>query len=202
MSRLEGGPGSRPPGAGGVIAEYRIRPATAGDTRSFLELFALVVAEGRYIRTDVMRRSPRFYRKRLASAWTKDEAFARFGGRMEAHDTIDAELGSWCANRDADDVATLLSDAGVPAQVVVPAAYSVENAQLRHRRLFEDEDHPVTGHHPIPGLPFRFSHVDRWARRPSPTIGQHNDEVLGEVATAEELSQLRAAGVIGEGLAR
>src|SRR5205823_13552612 len=45
-----------------------------------------------------------------APAWTKDEALARFGGRMEAHDSIDAELESWCANRDADDVATLLSD--------------------------------------------------------------------------------------------
>jgi len=57
-----------------VIAEYRIRPAATADTRSFLELFALVVAEGRYIRTDAMRRSRRFYRQRLAAAWTRDEA--------------------------------------------------------------------------------------------------------------------------------
>jgi crotonobetainyl-CoA:carnitine CoA-transferase CaiB-like acyl-CoA transferase len=133
-------------------------------------------------------------------AWAKPEALARLGGRVEAHDIIDAELSSWCADRDADEVASLLSRAGVPAEVVTNAALALDNPQLQHRRLFEDEDHPVTGTHPIPGLPFRFSRVERWSRRPSPTIGQHNDEVLGEVASPEELEQLRAKGVIGEGL--
>ncbi len=133
--------------------------------------------------------------------WSKDEHLAALAGRQAAHDRIDAELASWCAEQDADDVARLLSDAGVPAEVVVPAVDVVHNPQLQHRRLFEDEDHPVTGRHPIPGLPFRFSRVERWVHGPSPTIGQHNDEVLGEVATSEELQALREAGVIGEGLA-
>jgi crotonobetainyl-CoA:carnitine CoA-transferase CaiB-like acyl-CoA transferase len=120
--------------------------------------------------------------------------------RVAAHDAIDAELGKWFADRDADEAADLLSAAGVAAEAVLPATRILDNPQIRHRRLYEDEDHPVTGTHAIPGLPFRFTHVDRWARRPSPTIGEHNDEVLGEVATSEELDQLRAAGVIGEGL--
>jgi crotonobetainyl-CoA:carnitine CoA-transferase CaiB-like acyl-CoA transferase len=84
---------------------------------------------------------------------------------------------------------------------VLPAKDILENPQIQHRRLFEEEVHPVTGSHPIAGMPFRFSHVDRWARRPSPTIGEHNDEVLGEVASPDELEKLRASGVIGEGLA-
>jgi crotonobetainyl-CoA:carnitine CoA-transferase CaiB-like acyl-CoA transferase len=74
----------------------------------------------------------------------------------------------------------------------------VGNPQLRHRRLFEVEDHPVTGRNELPGLPFRFSRVDRWTRRPSPTLGEHNDEVLGEVASAGELQRLQTAGVIGD----
>jgi crotonobetainyl-CoA:carnitine CoA-transferase CaiB-like acyl-CoA transferase len=121
--------------------------------------------------------------------------------RVAAHDAIDAELANWFADRDADEVAGLLSAAGVPAEAVLPAVHIVDNPQIRHRGLYEDEDHPVTGTHPIPGLPFRFTHVDRWARRPSPTIGEHNDEVLGEVASPDELEALRAKGVIGEGLA-
>jgi crotonobetainyl-CoA:carnitine CoA-transferase CaiB-like acyl-CoA transferase len=121
--------------------------------------------------------------------------------RVAAHDAIDAELANWLVDRDADEVAELLSAAGVPAEAVLPAVHIVDNPQIRHRGLYEDEDHPVTGTHPIPGLPFRFTHVDRWARRPSPTIGEHNDEVLGEVASPDELEALRAKGVIGEGLA-
>ena len=64
----------------------------------------------------------------------------------------------------------------------------VHNPQLRHRRLFEAEDHPLTGRTEMPTLPFRFAPIDRWMRRLSPTLGQHNDEVLGEVAGPEELA--------------
>ena len=84
---------------------------------------------------------------------------------------------------------------------MIPPREVSRNPQLRHRRLFEVEDHPVTGRREIPGLPFRFPRVERWITRPSPMLGQHNDEVLGEVASAEELESLRAAGVIGEGIA-
>ena len=121
--------------------------------------------------------------------------------RRAAHDRIDDELAAWCAAKEPDDVADLLSSAGIPAEVVLPAKDILDNPQIKHRRLFEDEVHPVTGTHAIAGLPFRFSHVERWARRPAPTIGEHNDEVLGEVASAEEIEKLRASGVIGEGLA-
>ena len=57
-----------------VIAAYAVRPAIAADARSFLDLYALVVGEGRFIRTDHVHRSMRFYRKRLASSWTPDDA--------------------------------------------------------------------------------------------------------------------------------
>jgi len=134
-------------------------------------------------------------------AWAMQDGLDTLPGRMGAHDAIDDEIAKWCVSRDPDEVADLLASVGVPAQAVMPAVCAPDNPQLRHRRLFEDEEHPVTGTHRIPGLPFRFTHVDRWARRPSPTIGQHNDEVLGEVASPAELVDLRASGVIGEGLA-
>ncbi|MBV8304898.1 MAG: CoA transferase [Acidimicrobiia bacterium] len=131
--------------------------------------------------------------------WTGDLNHA--ADRLGSHDRIDGELGTWFASRDPDEAAELLSAAGVPVEVVLPARDILENPQIRHRRLFEDEDHPVTGTHPLAGLPFRFTRVDRWAQRAAPTIGQHNDDVLGEVASPEELEKLRSAGVIGEGLA-
>ena len=133
-------------------------------------------------------------------SWAKDDGLDSLDGRQAGHDRIDAELASWFSSRDADEAAERLSRAGVPAEAVLPPRDILENPQIRHRRLYEEEDHPVTGAHPMPGLPFRFTHVDRWAERPAPTIGQHNDEVLGEVASPEELEALREAGVIGEGL--
>jgi crotonobetainyl-CoA:carnitine CoA-transferase CaiB-like acyl-CoA transferase len=133
--------------------------------------------------------------------WAGAAAFASADGRRGLHDAIDRELSAWTADRDADDVADLLTKAGVPAATVIPAREVARNPQIRHRRLFEVEDHPVTGRHELPAMPFRFSRVGRWMTLPAPTLGQHNDEVLGEVAAEAELESLRAAGVIGERVA-
>jgi len=133
--------------------------------------------------------------------WAQDPGLASADGRRRAHDAIDAELETWTAGRDADEVAELLASAGVPAATVIPPREVSRNPQLRHRRLFEVEDHPVTGGREIPGLPFRFSRVERWITRPSPMLGQHNDEVLGEIATPDELAHVRDLGVIGDRVA-
>ena len=50
---------------------------------------------------------------------------------------------------------------GVPAEVVIAARDMVHNPQLRHRGLFEAEDHPLTGRTEMPTLPFRFASIDR-----------------------------------------
>ncbi len=84
---------------------------------------------------------------------------------------------------------------------MVDARDVAHNPQLDHRGFFEVEDHPVTGSHPIPVLPFRFRATSpRWLRRPAPTLGQHNEEVLGGLLglTDGELAALRDAAVIGD----
>jgi crotonobetainyl-CoA:carnitine CoA-transferase CaiB-like acyl-CoA transferase len=75
------------------------------------------------------------------------------------------------------------------------------NPQLEHRGFFQELDHPHTGRSRYPGLPFGWGEPGtRWLRRPPPTLGQHNDEVLGgELGLArEELAELRAKKIIGD----
>jgi crotonobetainyl-CoA:carnitine CoA-transferase CaiB-like acyl-CoA transferase len=131
-------------------------------------------------------------------AWATDPALASSARRRDEHDRLDAELAVWCSSREPEEVTDLLTGAGVPSAVVTPGPEVPGNPQLRHRRLFEVEDHPVTGRHEIPVMPFRFSRVERWATRPSPTLGEHNDEVLSEVATPAELDGLRHDDIIGD----
>ena len=52
---------------------------------------------------------------------------------------------------------------------------------------------------PLPSLPFRYASIDRWLRTPAPTMGQHNEQVLGGVLglSPEELHDLEADGVTG-----
>ena len=121
--------------------------------------------------------------------------------RRAHHDAIDRWISSLTGAADAADLVEQLVDAGIPAAVVIKPSAITDNPQLRHRGLFETEVHPVTGNHHVPGLPFRSERVHRWIRIPSPTLGQHNDEVLAEVGVAPgELELLRDARVIGETL--
>lgn len=136
-----------------------------------------------------------------ATGLLSEPGWSTEAGRVAHADAIDGLLGGWCAERSKEAAAALLIEAGVPAAAVVAGRDVVHNPQLRERGLFEVEDHPFTGRHELPGMPFRYSDVVAWMTRPSPTLGQHNDEVLSEVATSDELGDLRRAGIIGDSLA-
>ena len=99
----------------------------------------------------------------------------------------------------AEALVERLASAGVPAGLLRDPRLLSEHPQLLARHLFEPSAHPVVGTHPIPMLPFRFASVVRWCRFPAPTVGQHNDEVLGGLLglTADELASLTADRLIG-----
>ncbi|MCP5070214.1 MAG: hypothetical protein GY946_26905 [bacterium] len=66
------------------------------------------------------------------------------------------------------------------------------------RRFFEDVDHPIVGVHPIADPPFRYATVDHWQQPPTPTMGQHNREVLGQLGLSDAaIDELEADEVIG-----
>ncbi|HVB93382.1 MAG TPA: CoA transferase [Acidimicrobiales bacterium] len=134
-------------------------------------------------------------------AWAGDDALVDGDGRRRHHDHIDRGLTAWTVGRDADKAALLLTEAGVPAAVVIPPRDIASNPQLRFRSLFEVEHHPVCGDHEIPMLPFRFSRVGHWLRSAAPTLGQHNDEILAELGLSPEaIANLRESGIAGERL--
>ncbi|HEY7106962.1 MAG TPA: CoA transferase [Acidimicrobiia bacterium] len=131
--------------------------------------------------------------------WARPARLDRAEGRRDAHDALDEALGAWCATRSVEEVVDRLWPAGVPVGDVIRPREILHNEQLAHRGLFETEDHPVTGPIELPTLPFRVDGVDSWMARPSPTLGQHNDEVLAELGVDEGArAALRSAGVIGD----
>ncbi|WP_082680880.1 CaiB/BaiF CoA transferase family protein [Mycolicibacterium novocastrense] len=111
-----------------------------------------------------------------------------------------ADLQTWLATRDAAAAAEALTRAGVPAAVVVSPSLVTENPQLRHRGFFEHLDHSSTGGNLYPCPPFtRLPGSQRWLKRPPPTLGEHNAEVLTALCglTEGDLERLEVQGVIG-----
>jgi crotonobetainyl-CoA:carnitine CoA-transferase CaiB-like acyl-CoA transferase len=133
-------------------------------------------------------------------AWAMDARFDTRAGRREAHDAIDAHLREWTRTRPRAEIVAELRARRIPAsEVADPCRLVQTNPQLQARRYFETPEHPVVGAMPLPSLPFRYASIDRWLRTPSPTLGQHNADVLCGILglSRSDLLALEAEGVIG-----
>jgi formyl-CoA transferase len=127
-----------------------------------------------------------------------DPRFADHAGRSTNQEEIEEIVGAWVAKNDAQTLETLLTEHGVAFGPVQSAADIVADPQYQAREMLvrhDDQDiGPVLG----PGVIPKFSRTPgaiRWSGRWRP--GADNADVLGELRTREELSELEREGVIG-----
>lgn len=74
----------------------------------------------------------------------------------------------------------------------------VQDPQVQLNNMIVEIDHPVVGKFRTVGNPIRFSETPGIIRRPPPTLGQHNKEVLTYLGyTEDEIGALRKESVIG-----
>ena len=129
-----------------------------------------------------------------------DPRFATSEARRQNHDEFDEILANWTCGQSADELVAMLGQRGVPAERLLAADRMYDVEQLEVRGFYQDLDHSITGRHRFPGWPFRISpgpahhHLSA-----SPTLGQHNAEVLGALGLSDdEIAALREQRVIGE----
>ena len=103
----------------------------------------------------------------------------------------------WLLVRTRQEALVAAQEAGVLSGVINTMADVRESPQFAAREFFVDIDHPEAGTLPYPSAPFRMP-ISPWAiRGPAPLLGQHTDEVLGEMGyDADSISRLRVAGVV------
>jgi crotonobetainyl-CoA:carnitine CoA-transferase CaiB-like acyl-CoA transferase len=124
--------------------------------------------------------------------------YPSFEDRVVGHDAIDAVVAAWAAKHPVEGVVSMLSGEGIPAIECRNHGMLRFHPQFVARGFYEEVAHPAVGTHLMPGQPYRMRGIDRWVRTPAPTLGQHNREVLREIAmTDEEIDALEAAGEIG-----
>jgi crotonobetainyl-CoA:carnitine CoA-transferase CaiB-like acyl-CoA transferase len=94
---------------------------------------------------------------------------------------------------------THLQAAGVPAAAVSDARALFEDPHLHARGYWQWLQRPVVGLQPNPSAAYREAGRPYRIRTPSPTLGQHNEAVLGGLLglSAEAMAALEARGIIG-----
>ena len=118
--------------------------------------------------------------------------------RSRHQDDIDRHLRAAFEELDLDSTVTELTGAGIPAASILDPRSLSLHPQFIARGFVEEVEHPVVGQQTILTAPFRYASVERWLRRPAPTLGQHNAEILGELGISrEEIETLADEKVIG-----
>lgn len=135
----------------------------------------------------------------IDSPWTKDSRFASLEARLQNQDALDAALSEWTRARDKFEAAEALRAAGVPtAPVQSPEERIDQDPRNAAFALWPTVQHTKMGAVRVDGLPVRFSKTPWTIERGAPCVGEHTDEVLGELLGlgADELAKLHEDGVV------
>jgi crotonobetainyl-CoA:carnitine CoA-transferase CaiB-like acyl-CoA transferase len=129
-----------------------------------------------------------------------DPRFAGMAARKANEQALDAIIGAWAAEQDAEQAAAALRAVGVTAAAVHGKLDVPHDEQLRARGFIIDVEHPEAGCWPQVGVPWQLSRTPAAVTRPSPRLGQHSREVLAEFlgVSDAEYEDLVAAGVTGD----
>jgi crotonobetainyl-CoA:carnitine CoA-transferase CaiB-like acyl-CoA transferase len=135
--------------------------------------------------------------QRLASPTL--DAFGDISERLAAVGELDAALASWTRNQAGRELMHRLQGAGIPAAVTNSAATLLDDEQLQASGFWQYVPRAFVGAQPGPSAPYRTGAQPLPITAPAPTLGQHNQEVLGGILglTAQDLDRLSELGVIG-----
>jgi crotonobetainyl-CoA:carnitine CoA-transferase CaiB-like acyl-CoA transferase len=117
----------------------------------------------------------------------------RVANRTELIPIIEAAL----ATKGSAAWAEELSRVGIPAGAINGVDAALVHPQVQAREMVLTTEHPTAGTLRMTGSPIKLSDYTTTVRRPPPTLGEHTDEVLGELGfTAADIAAMRDAGVI------
>ena len=136
--------------------------------------------------------------KQVMSAlpWAQDARYDSAQGRSQHRHELDRNVTEWTATQDDKALARLLQAHGVCAGAVLTAADLVDDPHLKQREFLQTIER-AGGLRTYAGRPFSVPGLSMAIRQVA-DLGEHNEEVLREVAglSLEEISALAQDGVI------
>jgi len=128
-----------------------------------------------------------------------DPRFATVLARREYQAELDRLLAAWTQERDHYQAMHLLQAHGVPAGAVLKGGETLVDPHLAARGFWDVVNHPEAGTYTQVSTPWRLSKSPRRPTTPSPSLGEHNRDVLGDLLglSGQEIAALEAQGIIG-----
>jgi crotonobetainyl-CoA:carnitine CoA-transferase CaiB-like acyl-CoA transferase len=127
-----------------------------------------------------------------------DPRFGTNPARLKHHAELDAIIGDFCGAMTRDECCAFFDRAGVTIGPIMDAQALESDPYVAGRAaLIEVPDAEMPGGRlPMSGEVPRLSRTPNILARPAPRLGEHNDAVLTPILGAEEVTRLRAAGIL------
>ena len=122
------------------------------------------------------------------------------GARWDLRHEITAIFAPWFAARRVEDFAPIFDKSGITWSIFRSVKQAVrDDPDLGEANpMFSMLDQPGLGQFQVPGCPAQFGARGRTKPDPAPKLGQHTEEVLGDVARLSdtEIAQLFDKGIV------
>jgi formyl-CoA transferase len=130
--------------------------------------------------------------------WASDPRFASNPQRTAHADDVDAAVAGWFAEHTAEESQRTLDAAGVPVSPIYSIADIFADPQYLARGDIIHPEDPEIGPVPMPAVQPRFSRTPGEVRFVGPRLGEHNDQIYGELLGLDddERARLHADGII------
>jgi crotonobetainyl-CoA:carnitine CoA-transferase CaiB-like acyl-CoA transferase len=128
----------------------------------------------------------------------QDPRFATNADRVAHMDETDAVVSEWTTTLGKMEVFARTKALRIPCAPVRTAPEVMHDPHMHERGMLAHVEHPELGPIVVPTNPLRLHGVASPPLLPSPTVGQHNDEIYGGWLGlgAAEIAALKADGVI------
>ena len=131
--------------------------------------------------------------------WKEHPDYATPPARLPRLNEVFAAIEQWTMTKTKFEVMDVCNPLDIPVGPILSMQELSEEPSLRETGTIVEVDHPTRGKYLTVGNPVKLSDSPSEVTR-SPLLGEHTAEILGEVLgySAEEISGLREAGVVGK----
>ncbi|HTT77730.1 MAG TPA: CoA transferase [Candidatus Binataceae bacterium] len=130
--------------------------------------------------------------------WASEEIFGDRFKRASNWEALELFLNEYLSQHTVLEVYKAVQERRVPFAPVSTMGDLLNSEHLKARGFFVEIAQPQAGTHKYPGAPLKYGATPWTIRRPTPVLGQHNQEIFGKRLglTSERLTELKRAGVI------
>ncbi|SDI09580.1 Crotonobetainyl-CoA:carnitine CoA-transferase CaiB [Alteribacillus persepolensis] len=116
----------------------------------------------------------------------KEEFIAKLNAPLEEQTWMKEEIQCIISKKSLKEWTALFKGIEACVSPVLTAEEMMEDPQIKHRHMIEEVDYPGRVKMKQLGIPIKLSRTEGEIRRPSPRLGEHNNEILRELGYSNE----------------